>query len=322
MKRKTTMQQIGQVLVGYFIVGIFMLSFLIVSRHAKDWLGLPAPLSEAALLTLAALLAAPLALPFVLERITKLKLGGIEFDLKQASAKVDKTLAIGMMSIEFESRPSGLERIPDLTTSFDWKPTDPLVNAFKGAETTGVIEVNLGTGRSWLSSRLFLLAALADDYTDIRQMFFLEDRQGQDRVFVGSTTPASVSQAFARDSQRLKEAYEVAKREPTDALDSDSPESRVAWIASNFLSNLYAHGRKEDLEEWVTTEFLDRRVPINKYCLEWNGGPSTMFLLHQILDRIEPYVFLVKSSGQLNLVIDRLKLAERIAKDSLSERLE
>jgi hypothetical protein len=215
-----------------------------------------------------------------------------------------------------------LEKVPDLTTPIlDWQPADQLVNSFKEAETTHVIEVNLGRGTSWLASRLFLLASLAEDYTDIHQMLFLEDHQTLDRLFVGSATPASVRQGLAWDNPMLREVYEVAKREPPYALDNDAPERRVTWIAWSFLSKL-SEQNGEKVHEWVTTQFLDQRVPTNKYCIEWNGGPHTALLLHQILDHFEPYVCLVKSNHQLNLVIDRLKLAEQIAKDSLRQRLE
>jgi hypothetical protein len=289
--------------------------------------GIAFPLTEVTVLTIAAVLAAPLVLPLVLERISKVKLGVLEFDLAQARAEVvDEKLAYELVSFDVKIGTLGLEKPPDLTTlasiSESGGPAVGLATAIKDAEKTSVIEVNLDGGDSWLSTRLFLLAALVEDYTGICQMIFLENRQNQDRVFVGSAAPATVRQGLAWNSPRLKEAYEVAKRESALAIDKDASQKGVAWIARSFLSNLYAQNPEEGLQEWVTTQLLEQSVQIRKYCFEWNGGRPATLLLHRILDQMEPYVPLVRSSGQLNLVIDRVKLAERVAKDSLRQRLE
>jgi len=320
------MRHLRPVLVGYCFVGIFVLSFIIISSHAKDWLGLATPVTEATALTIAAVLATPLVLPLVWERVSKVKLGGVlEFDLVQASAKVDEKLAYELVSVEAKSGALGLDRVPDLTTPgsvTDSESESRLALAIQEAQKTNLIEVNLGTGDSWLSTRLFLLAALVEDYTEIGQMIFLENRPGQDRIFVGSATPATVLQGLAWSSPGLQEAYAAAKRDAARARDAESSAQGVDWIARNTLLNLHAHGGEEALQAWVTTQFLERTLQLNGYCVEWDGGPQTTLFLYQILDRTEPYVPVVRSSGQLHVIVDRVKLAERIAKDSLRQQLD
>ena len=283
-------------------------------------------MSEATALTIAAVIAVPLVLPFVLERLSKLKLGEIlEVDLLEVSKKVEENLALELASFEVQIETLGLGEVPELgAPKSDWilEIEHPLVKALEKARAVDIMGVNLGTGDSWLSSRLFLLAALVEDYTSIRHMIFLEDRLGQDRIFVGSATPTSVRQGLAWNSPKFKEAYDVAKRETAKIPIDDTPERKAAWIIQNFASNLDAQVEEEGLQEWVTTQFLDRTVIINKYCIEWNSGQPSTLLIHQILDRLEPYVFLVRSNGQMNLMIDRSQLAERIAKDSLRQLLE
>ena len=48
-----------------------------------------------------------------------------------------------------------------------------------------VIKVNLGTGRSWWSTRLHLLSALCADYTEVRQLLF----EAEGYRFLGICTP-------------------------------------------------------------------------------------------------------------------------------------
>src|SRR5262245_35663731 len=73
-------------LMCYLAVAVFILSF-IASSLAQMWFDLPDHLSELAKLTIAFLLAAPLLIPFVWERMTKMKVAGIEVDLVQFNVK-------------------------------------------------------------------------------------------------------------------------------------------------------------------------------------------------------------------------------------------
>jgi hypothetical protein len=58
------------------------------------------------------------------------------------------------------------------------------------------VEVNLRTTPYWWSTRLYLLAALAQEYTEIERLVFVE--QDAARVFVGIAAPAAVRRALAR----------------------------------------------------------------------------------------------------------------------------
>jgi hypothetical protein len=51
-----------------------------------------------------------------------------------------------------------------------------------------LLNVNLRDGRYWWSTRLFLLAALAEDYSRVQQLVFME--QGGARIFVGMAPPS------------------------------------------------------------------------------------------------------------------------------------
>lgn len=63
----------------------------------------------------------------------------------------------------------------------------------------------------WWSTRLFLLAALADDYSNIKQLVFVEN--DDERSYVGMATPAAVRKAWGRRrrAQRMRASYHRRK---------------------------------------------------------------------------------------------------------------
>jgi len=169
---------------------------------------------------------------------------------------------------------------------------------------------------------LYLLAALAKDYTDIHQLIFLESQQDRDRIYVGSATPDKICQALAVDNAKLVKAYHAAKKIPAPEHDAEVPEKRVAWIAQNFVWQFSEYGGEEQVKEFVTRKSLERYLPIIGNTIEWNGDPPTTLLIYQIVSRPELYVALIRNNGQLNLVVDRLKLAEHVSKITLRQQLE
>ena len=299
------------VLIGYLTVFVFIISFVAASQ-AENLLGLPATLSEVTTLIIAAIITAPIILPFVWKRLSKVKIGDLEIDLLEVSAKVKLTLADELRDVQRLAM--GPSALPNLI--------EKLATAILEVETSSIVEVEFGIGKPpWWSTRLYLLAALAEDYTDIRQLIFLESQQGRDRVYVGSAVPTMIRRALAADDSKLSEAYEAAMKEPVPDQDASVPAKRVAWIAQNYVWQLNLLGGEEQIKQIVTREFLDRcRVMMGK-SIEWNGGPLTMWLVHDIIEHPERYVALVKPDGQLNLVVDRMKLAEHVAKISLRHQL-
>jgi hypothetical protein len=297
----STRKRIGSAALGYVSVAIF-LGVFIITRHAKDWLGLPADLSEATSLTLAAVVAVPVLLPFVWERLTKLKFGDIEIDLAQVSTSGGLALADELKGVE--ELAMGPSMLPNLI--------DKMATAIKEAEVATVAEIDLGG--PWWSTRLYLLAALAEDYTDIRLFVFLDSRPDQSRVFVDSATPATLRRVLALHNPKLKEAYDEAVKIPAPESDRDVPEKRIAWIAQNFVWQFTPLGGEEKVKLIVTRDFIKKLLPQSAQSLEWDGGPASQFLLRSILERPERFVPLIRNTGQLNVVVDRLRLVEEIAK--------
>ena len=64
-----------------------------------------------------------------------------------------------------------------------------------------------------------------------------------------------------------------------------------------------------------------RYFPPNSAIVDCDGGAETALLRYRILDRTRPLVYLVES-GRLRRVVDRDKLAIKIAKRSIRQYLE
>ena len=57
-------------------------------------------------------------------------------------------------------------------------------------EKADYIELDLGTGREWLTSRLYLLSAHIPEVSGVQRLVFVETRAGLPRQFAGVAHPA------------------------------------------------------------------------------------------------------------------------------------
>lgn len=128
---------------------------------------------------------------------------GTPVSLAQAFVWVNATLATALSASE-QQYFSGNEAITGLVDKVIENPA------------TELLELNLRTTRYWWSTRLCLQAALAEDYTRIRRLVFVDgDAQ---RRYVGMAAPGDAKRA-ARQSRGLN--LESAYREIQDAVRKD-----------------------------------------------------------------------------------------------------
>ena len=300
------------ILFGYLAVSVFLASFMIAS-HANELFGLSAPLSEASTFAIAIIFVSPLLIPFVWRRLNTLKIGELEINLTDVSARVKLTLADELR--EVKQLAMGPSQIPNLI--------EKLAQAISEAERSKIVEIEFGIGKPpWWSTRLYLLAALAELYTNIQQMIFLEYQSDRDRVYMGSATPAMLRQALAAVDPASHQAWEAAMKADIPDYDAETPEKRIAWIAPIYVRKFDDQGGEEKIMKIVTGEFLHQCGVVPGKSIDWEGGPLKTWLIHDILEHSEPYVVLVKADGRLNLIVDRMKLAEHIAKKTIRNQLE
>ena len=116
------------VLIGYLAVYVFILSFVAASQ-AKERLGLSAPLSEVTALVIATIITMPIVIPFVWKRLSKVKIGELEINLSEVSAKVKLTLADELGDVQRLAM--GPSALPNLI--------EKLAIAISEAETSNIV---------------------------------------------------------------------------------------------------------------------------------------------------------------------------------------
>lgn len=172
-------------------------------------------------------------------------------------------------------------------------------------ETARVISVNLGAGDAWWSTRLLLLSALAADYTDIRQIVFIDGRSR----FIGMTPPKSVFSRLLAARPELRAIY--------------APAPSMEFAIMNFRQQLVSLGIGEaDLKVWITKGLLEEWLAedLSKSGVTSTEPQSALFL-YDVLSSPNEFVAVLQPDGTLLGVADRSALAVQIAKSELQRHI-
>jgi hypothetical protein len=176
-----------------------------------------------------------------------------------------------------------------------------------------MIELDLGFGESWWSTRLYLLASLAADFTTIQQFVFVDEH----RNFIGMISPLRLSRALVTANRDLHLHYkpEVGWTE----------EGSVILTARSFLES-FKPGEEEKLKEWVMKDSL--KTWLGTYLSEISVSvqstnyQKTSLLLHQVIDCPADFVAIVTKQGKLLDAINRNRLAVNLAETVLRKEIE
>lgn len=140
-------------------------------------------------------------------RLTKISAFKIELELKAAS-----TLS--------HWSPAALSELQKASSAPTNDSSGHLMASFADATPCDYVEVDLGDGDEWLTSRLFILAAQMERLRGLRCIVFLENSGGIRRRFAGMVTPSTLRWAFAMRWPWLEEAYANAYH---SVIDSGGP---------------------------------------------------------------------------------------------------
>lgn len=310
-------------LLGYVIVAVFFLVFVgiyVVSNIVNlslGWAEIPPTLT----LVISLICSTPLFLPLLWGRLTKLRFFEFEISLSDVAKEVSQSL------------PNELKdsKRLQLGTSLTPEIIGQIKNALRTSATAELVEVNLGYGRTWLATRLYLLANICTDYTDTKQFIFLEHADGLERSFLGMIPPKVIKSLLASEYPVLERAYREAALQ-LSALRSEndtSPSDELEWIVQNFGNYLQqlAPGEEGELrtpgtKEWVTKESLIKHLSFDSFSqsVEWDSTSITPLLLYQIVKNPFQYVPLTQSRLLIKIV-DQCELSTKIADLFLKQRL-
>jgi len=269
----------GILLASYAIAAIFGATYGIVRLVS-------AGTSHSAAVIWGICAAAPLALAFIWERLSGFKVFGVEVTLAQAFVSVDPTLSTALSASE-EQYFSGKEEILELIDKVLAKPDIEL------------LEINLRTTQYWWSTRLYLQAALTEDYTKIQRLVFVDG--DSKRRYIGMATPGEVRRALAQPpGVDLESAYreiqhkvQIAQRPPNQGEVHSIVDD---WTRHNFSKD----GQREDtIKTSMSAELLMRSVALETQWVEWDKPLDSPLLQTMVLERGVRFVPLTQKGAAL-----------------------
>lgn len=294
----------GIALVCYAVVAVFGVAYGIVR--------LVAPGASVGLAVVWGICAAgPLALAFVWERLTGLKVFGVEVTLAQVIVQPDTTLATALSASE-QQYLSGDEAI--------FKFIDKVIEN----SNIDLLEINLRTSQYWWSTRLYLQAALAEDYTNIRRLVFV-DRDVQ-RRYIGMASPGEVRRALAQPpGLNLELAYREiqnnVRQNPGPPDHSEARQIVYNWTVHSFSQDDGQLVSEDTAKAYMPAELLIQQVPMERDSVECDGlslGSSLLQTL--VLERGVHFVPLTQD-GKLDKVVNSEAFARQLATQVLRARL-
>ena len=251
-------------------------------------------------LVIGILLAGPLVVALIGDRITGIKAFSVEIALSQVTVSVDSDLSGAVMTMA-EMGPSG---------------TPDLLNTLSAAtqSRSRILRLNLRAEDYWWASRVFLAAALAADYTSVEALVFV--RSGEQRVFVGIATPEALRTQIGLTFPQYESAYRKARFEVSQP--PKPPEQEVTEILS------WRWGSS------LPTESQDRVIVTRQNLKDWLGdqldtddfpdGPLSPLLRYRITSRRQRYAALTQNA-RLTDIVDREELARKTTLATLERQL-
>jgi hypothetical protein len=232
-------------------------------------------------------------------------------------------VASGQLTEMFKQVDVRLSALPN--EQFDARPSDPTAGPFTFIDTfiraaqaqqSDFTLVNLGLGESWLSTRLYLLAALIEDYSSIKTIAFVAPTETSSNHFVGMAPPRSIRRALGQQNPVLETNYRQALASALPGLSTEEERSQILNSMSLFLGY-----QETDARQWVTPSLLRLWLgpELSTESVDWADEYSIpISLIRSIIKRPGPYVALI-SNGSLVRVVDRCELAVRLAADYLAD---
>jgi hypothetical protein len=220
-----------------------------------------------------------------------------------------KNVLTSLFQYEATKQVEGMEAINEINAAKELGPSY-LANIQEQIEQLSSVDfVALRLGPTpWWNTRLHLAAALASDFTEIRQ-FVILDAEGR---FLTMAPPAEIRRALTKALPKLEIAY-LRSREK---IDKQFGLSEVDQIVSSYpytVSDVFGKQLEADVKQVVTPANLrELGIKAQGEVIEEFGVDRRPRLSSDIVRRHEPYVVLMRD-GKLEGIVDRMELAARIA---------
>ncbi|MGA8728650.1 MAG: hypothetical protein WB608_07865 [Terracidiphilus sp.] len=296
MARISLLQRGLIALIGYSVLAVFGTIYFVLKRQSSNFTTTQA-------LVISAVAVAPLVLALVWEHLKGVKVGQVEITLTEVAPTLHVELASQIQALEAS--------VPVALTN--------AMQAAIGQKEFRLVEINLRTSSYWWSTRLYLLAALAQEYTNIERLVFVE--QDAARVFIGMAAPAGVRRALAKRFQEYETVFRQVRQSVVAARWPDLVSEMQAvvnqWSTSVMFTPLAggtARVSEKDVKELTARpqllEWLGEALETESR--QWSGKLPTTSLYGKILSCAHPYVPLL-NGARLEIVVNRAELASKLA---------
>ena len=212
--------------------------------------------------------------------------------------------------------------------------TDPHMTLLENIQQPGPSDyavIDLGEGRNWLTTRLFLVSILLKRMRGLRTLVFVETRDNIEQRFVGLGSPSLVRWRFAREYPWLEHAFAQAygSLENHD-ISSDSGALALpmaAVLLERFINNPDIHSHEPRKEEgwdgsgarehgsWVNRTLVDRVLdlaPVRCFVID-EGDLTGEARTVAVLSCEGPFVALTDGNRRFRHLVDRAAQIETVA---------
>jgi hypothetical protein len=292
--------RIAVIVYGYLVVIAFFAIFLTLQKLPQNLYGIQLEkLNAAERFVVSVIVVTPMVLGLLWDRLKGFKIGEIEFVLEEASPTINVDLASAIQN----SQSSQTLDLVNLIVSVMAQPDLKLV------------EVNLRWRPYWWTTRLFLLAALLEEYTKVERIVVV--KHGALRVFVGIATPKSVRRVLGERFPSLEATF-VSLFTVAGPHTVESKQQEVQGIAFTWPYQMFAQDgaslQEQEFRQKISVLTLCEWLgpELQTETRQWSGGPPGKRLYAKILDCEVPFVPLL-IGHRLAKVVDRSQLVERLA---------
>jgi hypothetical protein len=285
-------------LAGYCVLGIFGLAYFLLKQNAPT-------LTTNQHLILSGVAVAPLVLALLWEHLKGVKVGQVEITLNEVSPPMPFDLATQLQELEASVTPA----------------LAAAMRAALGDREFKLLAINLRSTPYWWSTRLYLLAALAEEYTHIERFVFVEQDAAQ--IFVGLAAPAGVRKALARRFPDLERVFRLLQQGvvgfPDSASEVDNIINRWSTEQQLFASDAQGFVQEKAVRQLTTCAMLLEWLPsaLETESRQWSGAKPSSSLYAMILSCTQPYVPLLNGQ-RLERVVNRGELAAKLADSVVS----
>lgn len=178
------------------------------------------------------------------------------------------------------------------------------------------LQVNVGNGRDWWTTRLYFLASLAAELTTLEVVAFTDGSE----AFIGMVHPRIVKEQLARANNLVRQYEAALASQPAQAA-IDLP-AEIDRRVSIWNASMAAGGGEGTNPQWVKcSELLTWLCPyMITQALDWHAGDNTALVMQRLMDWPMRFVPIVEQA-KFTRIIDKRALAEQIAKLFVREQV-